>query len=112
MQHTSVKIPSGQSQSGIVELWNDAIVAIHFPTGWTATSVTLLAAVTAKGPFLPVYDASGVELTITAAADRVVAVDRAATRGLAHVKLRAGTAAAPVNVSADRTLRLMLRDDT
>lgn len=111
MQHTSVKIANGASESGPVELWNNTLTAIHLGD-WTAADITLLAATGEKGPFVPMHDAAGDELVITAAPNRMIALDPTATRGARYLKLRSGTTATPVNQGADRTLRLMLRDDT
>jgi hypothetical protein len=111
MQHTSAAIPAGQSQSGTVELHNNAVTSLHMPAAWTGTVVTLLGAPTGKGPFQPVFDAAGVELAVTVAAGRAVVLDASATRGLRFLRLRAGTAAAPINQSTRRVVQLMLRDD-
>lgn len=111
MQHTTVTIASGTAQSTPVELWNNTLTAIHVGD-WTAADITLLAAVEPKGPFVPVHDAAGDELVVTAAANRMIALDPTATRGARYLKLRSGTTAAPVNQGADRALRLMLREDT
>lgn len=103
MLHNTVKIANGESESGVIDLHGQVIVGLLFPSAWTAADITLLASVD-NATFVPVYDAAGNETTIQADTSRFVALDPATTRAFRYVKLRSGTAAAPVNQGAERTV--------
>lgn len=110
MSSSQVKIASGQSLSGVVDLRGWTITAIEVPSSWTAANITLAASATEGGTFVPVYDASGTELEVTAAASRFIVVAPDATRAIEFVKIRSGTSSAGVNQAGDRVLTLHLSE--
>lgn len=113
MNHATLKIPAGQSETGTLELHNQAVGSVHMPDDWTAADLTVVGSVTGKdGSFLPVYDQEGTEVTISAAAGRLVLIDTTLFRGLRYCRLRSGTDAAPVAQVGERNLTVLLRDDT
>lgn len=111
-----VQILAGASQSAEVVVNAGRIVGIAMPAGWDAASITFLAKTRQPAglPAAPVYgkvqDAGGTEVTITTpAADTYVAIpDTAALLGLGRVKVRSGTAGAPVNQTAQRDFFLIV----
>lgn len=106
LMHNEAVIANGASQTGPLDMHDRVITTIIVPSVWTAANITLLASSTQTGTFSPVYDAAGTELTISAAASRVVVIAPDATRGLKWVKLRSGTTGTPVNQGAARTLEV------
>lgn len=104
--YSTAVIANGASQSNALDIFGQAITGFQMPTGWTAAAITLLASVDEDGPFQPVYDADGTELTVTTAASRFVALDPAGLR-FRYVKLRSGVAATPVNQGAERRIDVM-----
>lgn len=108
MNFSNVKIASGASESGVLDLHDQVIVAIVVPDEWTAANITFLASNRVDGTFDPVYDAAGTELEVTAAASRHIVLAPDSTRSFRFLKLRSGTAGTPVNQGADRTLRVAL----
>jgi hypothetical protein len=114
----AVTILSGQSLSSAVAIGARRIVGIQMPAGWDAAGITFAALTrqSSGNPVVPTFgkvqDAGGTEVAITAPAlDTYIALpDTAALGGLGQVKLRSGTAGAPVNQTADRVLGLVLVD--
>lgn len=106
MGHATAVIANGQSQSNALDVFEQAVTGIKMGDAWTAASLTLLAAEKESGPFYPVYDAAGTEVSITTAASRYVALDPAGLR-FRYLKLRSGTAAAAVNQGAERRIEVL-----
>lgn len=79
-------------------------------TGETSSSATTTQ--TGTGPhFRDAYDADGVELAATTAADRHVVLAPDALRSARWLRLRSGTAGAPVAQSPGRTIGVVLVTD-
>lgn len=111
LHHATATIASGQSLSGIINVWDDlVIVGLHMPDAWDAADITILGAETETGDYSTIYDAQGTELTIDAAADRFIAIAPDATRAFRFVKLRSGTAALAVNQTADRAIGVVVAE--
>lgn len=100
-------IAAAASLSGAVDLNNYALVGIVVPAGWDAADITLQGSVDGT-TFFNVYQDDDSELTIQAAASRYVVVDPRYTYGLQRIKVRSGTAAAPVNQADEVVVRLVL----
>lgn len=100
-------IASGQSLSGIVDLGGHALVAIRMPAAWTAAVLTFQASDDDDDAFTDVYAADGIEVTAQAAASRWIAIAPPDFVSARYLKVRSGTAAAPVNQAAERVLRLV-----
>lgn len=104
-------ILNAASLSGEVDIEGFKIVAIEIPAAWTAANLTFQAASAPGGTFKNVFDDAGVEVTVTAAADRIIGLDDKLPElaALRHLKVRSGTSAVPVNQGADRTLTLIMK---
>lgn len=97
--------------SDVVDLEGDTFVAIKMPSTWTAANLTFQACDTPGGTFADVYDDAGAEVTVVAAASRVIVVDFLARclAPLRYIKVRSGTTGTPVTQAASRTLTLLVK---
>lgn len=109
-----VQIPAGATGlSEEVRLLGLHVLAIQMPADWTAANLTLQGKPgygVVNDTFQNVYDASGNEVTITAADDRYIVMTGAALDalfGLSVVKFRSGTSGTPVDQTTERTLTLI-----
>lgn len=123
--HTAV-ISSGTSQSSIIDCGSEyTLVGIEIPSTWTTADITFLgAAHTGISPaiasgqspqdvlegqltFRQLVDSAGTEIKVTVGAtgDKIIVIPDYLLEGVQFLKIRSGTAALPVNQSADRTLR-------
>lgn len=116
-----VTIPNGQSLSAEVNLGPHRLVGIIMSAAWTAADLSIQALLRqpATNPPAPVFgevvDSAGSNLVLAAApgADEYIALaPTAALLGLGRVKIRSGTAGAPVNQAADRSLTLVVIDES
>lgn len=82
------------------------LVSIQMPATWATADLTLQASMDGVNYF-DVYKADGTELVISAAQQRMIRLNEFQT--WPYIKLRSGTAATPVNQTAERTLLLDLR---
>lgn len=124
-------IASGTAVSGVVDCGSEyTLVGIEIPTTWTAADITLLGAThTGKTPgtafgespqdkleaqltFRSVVDSTGTEFKVTVGAtgDKLIAIPDYLLEGVQFLKVRSGTAAAPVNQAADRQIRLVVAE--
>lgn len=99
------------SLSDVLDVGGHKLAAIIMPAAWTTAGLSVVGCDTASGTFLPVYDDLGTEITITAAASRIISIDSVAgsLAQLAFIKLRSGTSGSPVTQAAARTLKLLLK---
>ena len=104
-------IANGEALSGEIDLGGYQIGAIQMPAAWTAANITFTAATATGGTFQSLYDDSGLEVTVTAAAAECIALSSNALNlaPLRFIKIRSGTAATPVNQGAARTIQLILK---
>lgn len=102
-------IASGGSLSAEVDLTGWSLVGIVMPAAWDAAALTFQAAPRAGGTPANLYDATGDEKEVAAAASRFVALDPAEWIGVGAVRVRSGTSGTPVNQSAARSLTLVVR---
>jgi hypothetical protein len=107
-------IASGQALSGAIELNEHAahrLLALVMPAAWTTANLTFQAAATLDGTYQNLHNDEGTEVSVTAAASRVIAIDKAVASlaPLRFLKIRSGTGATPVNQAADRTLTLLVK---
>ena len=105
----AVTIPAGASLSGDVNVNDLQIVGIQMPAGWDAAGIAFAALLGDGTTFGKVQDAAGTEVVITspAAATYVAIAPTVATIGLGRIRVRSGTAAVPVNQTADRVFALV-----
>jgi hypothetical protein len=98
-------ILEGASISDTVDLMHYDFVAVQMPAAWTAASLSFECSTEVAGPFTPVEDSGGTEVTYTVEASKWVIVNTAHWHGFGRfLRLRSGTSAAAVNQLADRTL--------
>lgn len=81
------------------------LVSIQTPASWTAAVLTFQGSQDGI-TYADYYDANGTEVSVTAAANQLIAVgpDPSAV----FIKVRSGTSGAPVNQAADRVLNLLV----
>ena len=100
-------IPSGSALSGIVNVGNRVPVSLFVPSAWTAADITMQTSLDGGATWFGVYTAAGDELTIPGVVGGCVAVPFIETLGVGTVlRLRSGSAAAPVNQGAERVVQL------
>lgn len=103
-----VTIANGASLSGEINLGGAMPGAIIMPAAWTAANLTLQVSPDGGVTYYDLYDDAGNEITITAAASRMILFDTIAQliaigEG-SRLKIRSGTSGTPVNQGAARTL--------
>lgn len=104
----AVAIASAGSLSGAASLLGLSLCGIVMPASWTTANLTFQ--VSRDGTtFVNLYDKSGNEYTVTAAASRGIIVPWEDFALWRYVKVRSGTAGAPVAQDAARSLILMAR---
>lgn len=104
----AVTIDAGSALSAAVDLDGVALVGIQMPASWTAANLTFQ--VSADGvTYADLYNQSGSEVVVTAAANRYIALDPTLFQGIRRLKIRSGTSGTPVNQAASRTLLLVTR---
>jgi hypothetical protein len=107
-------ISSGTSQSAALDLSDYAIAAIITPAAIDTAALTFLASDNQSGTYVPVYDDAGTEVSIASSnniASRAI-VDKAILEqlaGLRWLKIRSGTSGTPVNTTADRVYKVLLK---
>jgi hypothetical protein len=101
-------IPAGATGiSAALDLNDSRLGVIYVPAGWLAANITFQ--VSHDGAtFANLYDSTGAEYTVTAAASRAIAVPLADFLGARYVKLRSGTSGGPVNQTGAPSLVLAL----
>lgn len=103
----TASIPNGQSITANLDLGTSRLVRISTPAAWTAANLTFQ--VSADGAtWVNLYDASGNEYTVTAAASRGIIIPLSDFLGVRYIAIRSGTSAVPVPQGAQRDLVLTL----
>lgn len=100
-------ILSGQSLSQAV-LTQGKLTSIQMPSGWDAAVISFQGSPDGV-TYTDMYDYTGNEITVAAAANEMVTLDR--VESAAFMKFRSGTGASPVNQTANRTLIVQRRSD-
>ena len=104
-----VTIAAGQSLSLEIDTQGFPLAGLSVPSNYTGTTITAQAAQKPGGSFQDVRDATGAEVVITVAANRIVALGAGSTLALLRfLKLRSGTAASPT-VQGSSVRLLLLR---
>jgi len=103
-------IPAGATGlSDVIDLQGHVLVAIQMPSTWTAADLTFQVSLDGV-TFNNLYDSTGAEVAIKAAASQVVAIkDPALMWHSGKIKLRSGTAALAVDQTAARAIKLATR---
>ncbi|WP_424133847.1 hypothetical protein [Roseomonas chloroacetimidivorans] len=105
----SATIANGAALSGPVDLDDKSLVAIVMPGAWTAAPLTFQCSVDNGATWNNVFDATGSEVSISAATGTHILIEPAKFVGAKLIRLRSGTSAAPVNQAAARTITLVTR---
>jgi len=98
----NVTIASGTALTDAINAPN-GVACIVMPAAWTAANLTFQVS-TDGAAFADLYDATGTEYTVTAAAGRAILLPLADLLGIRFFRIRSGTAATPVNQAAARSL--------
>jgi hypothetical protein len=101
----STSIGAGLSQSSNISVGNTVLDTLLVPAGWDAANITLLGSIDGT-TFFPVHDAAGIEVTLTAAAGRIVRFPNNFRLGFPFLRVRSGTTAAPVTQTVARTVEI------
>lgn len=107
-------IASGQSLSAACPLGALTVVGFSMPAAWTAAALTFQVSPDGGTTWQELYDGAGNEVTVQAAAGQFViplADPSYLWRGINMVKVRSGTASAPVNQAAAATVNLVTRSE-
>jgi hypothetical protein len=108
-------IAAGQSLSGPVPMGVDTLVGIEMPAAWTAAPLTFQVSPDGGTTWQELYDGAGNEVTIlaaSAAAGRFIQMTSYMWRGINMLRVRSGTAGAPVAQSAGAVVTLIGRQKT
>lgn len=95
------------SLTGVIDLGRARLARIVMPAAWDAANLTFDVSYDGAA-FAPLYDASGTEYTVVAAAARSILVPLADFIGVRWLKIRSGPVAGPVVQTAARTFNLAL----
>lgn len=102
--NATATILNGQSLSAPIDLANHVLSCIELPSAWTAAVITLQ--VSSDGvTYRDLWDENG-EVSFQAAANRSIRLSSWGWFAIRYVKIRSGTAAAPVAQAADRVINL------
>ncbi len=105
----TVTIALGTALSGIIDLGAQRLALIQTPAAWTAANFTFQVGIGSNVDsltFANMFDNTGNEYTVTAAASETILVPFADFIGIRYLKIRSGTNGTPVNQAADRILML------
>lgn len=102
-------IGNGQSLSDTVNVGGLRLCGIAMPAVWTGSALTFQMSPDGGTSWVDMYDDAGAEFMIIAGASRYLMLDPAAFAAVQWLKIRSGTAGAPVAQGADSTLNLILR---
>ena len=105
----AVKIGDSEVNDGSRAPADFRLFGIVMPAAWTAASLTFQASLDGGTSWHNVKDATGAEVSVVASVDDCVVWLPAAFSALPMLKVRSGTAAAPVAQGAERVITLILR---
>jgi hypothetical protein len=102
-------IANGQSLSSeFIDLKGLSLVGLLMPAAWTAATMTLVMSHDAATSY-NVFDGDGTEVELTVSAGQYIKLSPSDFAGIHFLKLRSGTASAPVNQGAARSIILAAR---
>lgn len=102
-------IPISTSLSQALQLNGIMVEAIVMPSAWTAAGLSFEGADLSGGPWQPLEDALGVEMTVPVVASQTFLLPLGMLRAVNWLRLRSGTSTVPVNQLAARTVQLLAR---
>lgn len=107
-----VQIAAGASESAQVDIGGYTAVGLIVPASWTTAGITFQASADGGTTWFELVDDTNTALGVSSIANgagRFVALDPAQWRGVRSLKIRSGTAGAPVVQTAAVTLTLLTR---
>jgi hypothetical protein len=104
-------IAAAQSLSDAIALDRNWLVALALPAAWTTAVLTFQGSNDTGSPttWLDLYNETGEIVLSSAAASRGLVLPPALLHGWRWIRLRSGTAAAPVTQAADRLITCGIR---
>lgn len=102
-------IAAGSAVSAPVSVGSFRLFGLVMPAAWTAAVITFLVSFDGGATWSNMYDKNGAEISVAAGVSRYIALDPAEFAAVPMIKLRSGTAAAPVNQVAAASISLILR---
>ena len=109
LERIPVTVGAGTSLSAAVPTGTKTVCGMAIPAIWSAAALTFQVSVDGGSTWLDLYDVTGSEVSVTAAAGQYHAIDPVVFAAINHVKVRSGTSGAPVVQTADRTITLVVR---
>ncbi len=104
-----VTLPSGASQTDIIDLGGLRLFAIGVPSSWTTANLTFQMSPDGGTTWNNLYDQNGNEITAVADVSSCLTLNPSQFAFIQYLRIRSGTKTTPVAQTADRTLQLMLR---
>ena len=107
----ALTIANGASLSAGVNIAGYRVAAIIMPSAWTAAALTFQGSPDGGTAYQNIYDDSGAEVTVQAAASRNIGLSSNTSLALAGyklIKVRSGPSSGAVNQGADRAISLLL----
>lgn len=102
-------IANGASLSDTVDCGEGLFpVALIIPGAWTPADITFQASIDGTN-FSNLYDEDANEITVTANTSRFIVLTPSEWVGVRYLKIRSGSAAAPINQTAERTITVVVR---
>lgn len=101
-------IANGASLSGALVITENYPTGLILPALWTAADLTFQGSADGVN-FYNIYDSAGTEVTVKAAASRLVRLTPADWVGLMAIKIRSGTSGTPVAQGADRIINIIAK---
>lgn len=109
-QQIPAAIASGQSLSGQVNLGGYTLVGIVVPAAWIAAGISFQASADDGATWAELVDSTDTAISVSSITGAAfVAIDPTKWRGVRSIKVRSGTAAAPVNQTSAVVLTLLTR---
>lgn len=108
---TTATIAKNGTLSGVVNLNGYNKFTIIMPSAWTTASITFQACDTPSGTFVNLLAETGGEVTVSVAANGVypLTTSSASLSYLPYIKIRSGTAASPVQQTAERVIKIIMK---
>lgn len=113
VDNIQAQIAAGQSLSAEVDIGSKSLVGLVLPGTWIAATGGISFQVSVDGGAtwneLTTSAGAAYAIAFTAAGAAYIAIDPTTLRGVQAIKIRSGTALAPVNQTATVTLTLVTR---
>lgn len=103
-------IASGASITDTINIAGLRLFAIAIPEGWTAADLTFQMSLDAGETWINLYDQNGVEVIAVAKGGTYVSLDPVQFAPIQYLRVRSGSSSAPVAQTAERSLKLILRE--